>query len=232
METTIGRQLSERSANTVMPPPSSTDEALLAAIAQGEAAALEVLYGRYSRAVYTVALTVVRDHAEAEELTQEAFLRVWLRAGSYDPVRGRAGTWLLRLTRHLAIDQVRRRRLVVVAGEPANSAARAVDCAEASDLDIEQEVWLDERRHLILTALSALPAKQREVLTHAYYGEMSHAEIAARLGVPLGTVKSRTSLGLRRLRALVGRHDEELNQRAPGVPNRWGKADASLLTAS
>ena len=169
-----------------------TDEALLAAIARGEAAALETLYARYGRAVFTVALTVVRDHAEAEEVTQEAFLRTWLRARSYDPDRGRAGTWLLRLTRHLAIDQVRRRRLVIVALEPTEDAAWLADRAEASEVDVEHEVWLAERRRVLLAALRALPAKQREVLAHAYFGELSHAEIAARLGLPLGTVKSRT----------------------------------------
>jgi RNA polymerase sigma-70 factor (ECF subfamily) len=231
MESIIVERVSDARAEATTPTP--TDEALLAAIARGDEAALEALYARYGRAVYTVALTVVRDHAEAEEVTQEAFLRTWLRARTYNPFRGRAATWLLRLARHLAIDQVRRRRLAIVALEPTDDAAWPADRTESADADVEQEVWLAEQRRLLLTALRALPAKQREVLAHAYYGGLSHAEIAARLGLPLGTVKSRTCVGLRRLRELVGRHDAELIAPGRGASRRWlGPGDAARLPAA
>jgi RNA polymerase sigma-70 factor (ECF subfamily) len=212
----------------------TTDEQLLAAIARREAAALATLYERYGRAVFTVALAVVGDRAEAEEVTQEAFLRAWLRACTYDPGRGRAGTWLLRLTRHLAIDHVRRRRLSLVGGEGTAGDAWPGDRADEASVDVEREVLLAERRQDVAAALRSLPDKQREVIEHAYYGELSHAEIAARLGLPLGTVKSRTCLSLRRLRELVGRPEEELDARPSGHPGRWLRSGApsSLPVAS
>jgi RNA polymerase sigma-70 factor (ECF subfamily) len=117
--------------------------------------------------------------------------------------------------------------------EPTDDTAWATDRAEAADVDVEHEVWLAERRRLMLTAMRALPAKQREVLAHAYYGELSHAEIAARLGLPLGTVKSRACLGLRRLRELVGRHEGELAAPNRGAPRRWrASAAADYLPAA
>jgi RNA polymerase sigma-70 factor (ECF subfamily) len=230
MATMIGRNSSARAAATATPPPA--DEALLSAIARGDAAALATLHGRYRRAVFSVALAVVADRAEAEEVAQEAFLRVWLRARSYDPGRGRAGAWLLRLTRHLAIDLVRRRRLTL-APEPTDGDARPGKPGDEPVDDVERAVLAAEQRRFVEAALRALPATQREVIVHAYYGGLSHAEIARRLGVPLGTVKSRACLGLRRLRVLVGRREDEPSATPGTQPLGRGRlSDASRLPAA
>jgi RNA polymerase sigma-70 factor (ECF subfamily) len=187
----------------------ATDEALLAAVARGEPAALAALHARYAGAVAAVALRIVGDRAAAEEVTQEAFLRVWLRARAFDPARGRAAGWLLALARHEAIDHARRRRR-----QPAT-----LPSTELTDLllarvadpqaDLERAVVLAERRRAIAAALGALPAPQRAVIEQLYFGDLTHAEAADRLGVPLGTVKSRLALALRRLRAALSRRRAE-----------------------
>jgi RNA polymerase sigma-70 factor (ECF subfamily) len=205
---------------------------LLSAIARADAAALASFYERYSRAVVSAALAVVRDRAEAEEVAQEAFLRVWLRARSYDPGRGRAGAWLLRLTRHLALDLLRRRRLTLVAIGGDHGDAWPTEPGDGSANDVESEILVAERRRLVRAALRGLPATQREVIEHAYYGGLSQAEIAARLGLPLGTVKSRTSLGLRRLRDLIGGREGGLSATPKGTSSPTTGFERRPLAAS
>ena len=179
----------------------ATDEALLAAVARGEPAALAALHARFAAAVTALALRVVGDRAAAEEVAQEVFLRVWLRAGAFDPARGRAAAWLLALARHEAIDHARRRRPATL---PATGLADlALGRLADPRADPEREVVLAERRRAIAAALGALPAPQRAVIEQLYFGDLTHAEAAERLGVPLGTVKSRRALALRRLRAAL-----------------------------
>jgi RNA polymerase sigma-70 factor (ECF subfamily) len=225
MATAIDRSSPARAIGTSTLP--LADEDLLAAIAGGDAGALATLHERYCRAVFNVALAVVTDVAEAEEVTQEAFIRAWLRAASYDPGRGRAGTWLLRLTRHLAIDLLRRRRLTLVALEWDHGDALPIEPGDGAGNDVEREILSAERRQLVQAALRGLPAKQREVIEHAYYGGLSHAEIAARLGLPLGTVKSRTSLGLRRLRELIGSREGGPTATPQQLPRRRSASGAA-----
>jgi RNA polymerase sigma-70 factor, ECF subfamily len=183
----------------------ATDEALLAAVARGEPAALAVLHARFAGAVTSLALRIVGEHAAAEEVTQEVFLRVWLQARAYDPARGRAAAWLLTLGRHLAIDQVRRRRRQPATLPMTDLTDLRLGRPADSRVDLEREVVLAERRRSIAAALGALPARQRAVIEQLYFGDLTHAEAAARLGVPLGTVKSRLVYGLRRLRAALER---------------------------
>jgi RNA polymerase sigma-70 factor (ECF subfamily) len=183
--------------------PALTDEQVLAGIAQGDHAALAMLYDRYSSAVFALALRIVADREVAEEVTQEIFLRVWRHAASYDPARGRVATWVLGFTHHLAIDQVRRRRVqaqpmpTTEDGEPLT--------AQLPDLsvDVEHEVWGAERRQVLARTLHQLPPPQREVIEHAYYRGLTQVEIAARVGIPLGTVKTRLRLGLRKMREVL-----------------------------
>jgi RNA polymerase sigma-70 factor (ECF subfamily) len=183
--------------------PTLTDEQVLAGIARGDHAALAMLYDRYSSAVFALALRIVADREVAEEVTQEIFLRVWRHAGSYDPARGRVATWVLGFTHHLAIDQVRRRRVqaqpmpTTEDGEPLT--AQLPD----PSVDVEHEVWGAERRQVLARTLRQLPAPQREVIEHAYYRGLTQVEIAARVGIPLGTVKTRLRLGLRKMREVL-----------------------------
>jgi RNA polymerase sigma factor (sigma-70 family) len=172
-----------------------SDEELLAAIAAGDDDALGALYDRFGRLAYGVAFGVLRDQALAEDAVQEAFLAVWRSARSYREERAKPSTWLLTLVHRRAVDLVRRedRRRAEPLVEPPERAGRAV--AEEADLR--------ERRTAVQAALRALPNDQRQALELAYYGGYTQSELAERLGVPLGTVKSRMFAGLRRLRELV-----------------------------
>jgi RNA polymerase sigma-70 factor (ECF subfamily) len=181
------------------------DEQLLAAIASGEHLALRTLYDRYAGAVFSLALKMVADREVAEEVTQEVFLRIWRHARTYDPARGRVPTWVLGLTHHLSIDQIRRRKVQAVPmpvsddGEPL-----ATQVADPS-IDVERDVWGAERREVLIEALRYLPAPQREVIEQAYYRGLTQVEIAQLIGIPLGTVKTRLRLGLRKLRDILQR---------------------------
>jgi RNA polymerase sigma-70 factor (ECF subfamily) len=173
-----------------------SDEALLALVARSDDDALAALYDRFGRVAYGLALRIVRDPALAQDALQEAFLTAWRTAPSYDPRRAKAGTWLLTLVHRRAVDVVRReerRRGVPLEEAP-------VPAGEATD----EEAWVRERRRAVQAALGGLPADQREAIELAYYAGLSQSEIAERLGVPLGTVKSRMFAGLAKLRDLLG----------------------------
>jgi RNA polymerase sigma factor (sigma-70 family) len=172
-----------------------SDEALVALVARGEEDALAALYDRFGRTAYGLALRVVRDAELAEDVVQEAFLSLWRSAGRFVPERSRAGTWLLTLVHRRAVDLVRReeRRRA----EPIESAPEAADAAA------EEAPWLRLERERVQTALASLPDAQREAIELAYYGGFTQAELADRLGEPLGTIKSRMFAGLARLGELL-----------------------------
>jgi RNA polymerase sigma factor (sigma-70 family) len=172
-----------------------SDEALVALVARGEEDALAALYDRFGRTAYGLALRVVRDAELAEDVVQEAFLSLWRTAGRFVPERSRAGTWLLTLVHRRAVDLVRReeRRRT----EPIESAP------EAADATAEEMPWLRLERERVRVALASLPDAQREAIELAYYGGFTQAELADRLGQPLGTIKSRMFAGLARLGELL-----------------------------
>ena len=172
-----------------------SDEALVALVARGEDDALAALYDRFGRTAYGLALRVVRDPALAEDVVQEAFLSLWRTAGRFVPERSRAGTWLLTLVHRRAVDLVRReeRRRV----EPLELAP------EAADATAQEAPWLRLERERVQAALARLPDAQREAIELAYYGGFTQAELADRLGQPLGTIKSRMFAGLARLGELL-----------------------------
>jgi RNA polymerase sigma factor (sigma-70 family) len=172
-----------------------SDEGLLGAIAAGDEDALGALYDRYGRTAYGVALRVLRDQALAEDAVQEAFLAIWRSAERYRLERAKPSTWVLTLVHRRAVDLVRRedRRRAEPLDEP----------PEATGEDIPAEAHLRERRVAVQAALRELPDDQRQALELAYYGGYTQSELAQRLGVPLGTVKSRMFAGLTRLRELV-----------------------------
>ena len=174
-----------------------SDEALVALVARADESALAELYDRCGRMAYGLAFRIVRDDRLAEDAVQEAFMSVWRTAATFRAERAKASTWILTLVHRRAVDLVRReeRRRA----DPLDDAARdAVTTASAED-----SAWLGFERERVQTALRELPDNQREALELAYYGGYSQSELAERLGVPLGTIKSRMFAGLTRLRELL-----------------------------
>ena len=174
-----------------------SDEALVALVARGDEPALAELYDRVGRVAYGLAYRVLRDERHAEDAVQEAFLAVWRTAASFRAERAKASTWILTLVHRRAVDLVRReerRRTEPMADEPGLRGD-----GEATD----EAAWIRFERERVLSALKQLPDTQREAIELAYYGGFSQSELAERLGVPLGTIKSRMFAGLARLRELL-----------------------------
>ena len=187
-------------------PVEPSDEALVALVVAGDLAAFTLLYERYERPVYILAAHAL-GAAEAEDVAQEIFLRLWYRAEQFDERRGRLAPWLLAIARHEVLARLRRRtreqRLAL-----SEDIDRLIAAAADPTIDVEEEVGRRERGELVLRALQGLPAEQRRVLVLAYFGELSQATMAETLGWPLGTVKKRVRLGLRKLRQALGAHDD------------------------
>jgi RNA polymerase sigma-70 factor (ECF subfamily) len=169
-----------------------TDEQLLAEIARGDEAALAALYDRYGRPSYGLAVRILRDSQLAQDAVQDAFLAVWRTAASFDSSRGRASAWLLTLVHRRAVDVVRR--------EDRRRAAPLDDAPVASGDSTDETAELLEQRRAVQAALTVLTPAEREAIELAYYGGLSQSEIAERLDVPLGTIKSRMFAGLAKLR--------------------------------
>ena len=175
-------------------PPEGEEERLLRRLAAGDVESFAVIYDRYSRSVYSLAWKMLGDAQAAQEVTQEVFEAIWRGAKAFAPGRGRARTWILAMAHHKSVDAMRRQR--VRASEPLSE-------AHPDEADV---VALAMRRvdgAAVRGALSALSEAQRTVVVLAYYGGYTQQEIAQRLGVPLGTVKTRIRDGLQRLRDLL-----------------------------
>lgn len=174
------------------------DEALLAAVGLGEAQAATVFVRRFQRRVYGLALVITSDPTAAEDVAQRAFERAWRHAGAYDARRASVTTWLMTITRHLAIDALRLRRPELLA--PLDVAellppAESADPAEAAVASAEVARLRD--------ALRQLPVEQQRAVVLATIGGRSSTEIAALEGIPIPTAKHRFQSGLRKLRALL-----------------------------
>jgi len=178
-----------------------SDEDLMGQVAAGDSAALGTLYDRYGAAVYSLALRMLRDRLLAEELVQETFVRVWRQAASFDGARGAMATWVLNIARHLAIDELRRRGARPNMAD--GNAAEQLELVESGEDDPSEQAYANMRHEVVSHALEQLPETQRRVLELAYFGGLSQSEIAARLGDPLGTVKTRMRLGLEKLKNIL-----------------------------
>ena len=185
--------------------PEPSDETLATHVAVGDLTAFALLYDRYERPVYVMAAHLLGS-AEAEEVVQETFLRLWHSAAQFDETRGRFTPWLLAIARHEVLARLRRRsreqRLTLV-----EDIDRLLAATPDPAIDVEEQVWRRARGDLILQALNELPPEQRRVLVLAYFGELSQTTIAASLGWPLGTVKKRVRLGLQKLRQALAPHN-------------------------
>ncbi|OLD51204.1 MAG: hypothetical protein AUI58_08565 [Chloroflexi bacterium 13_1_40CM_2_70_6] len=178
--------------------PDPTDETLAERVARGDVAAFATLYDRYARRVYAWAAHLVGS-AEAEDVVQETYLRLWDKAHQFDVRRGRFASWFMAIARHVVMGQLRRRttqQLLIAADEIERVLADAADPGG----DLAEEVWLRERASALLLALATLPEEQRRVLVLAYFAGLTQSAIAAYTGAPLGTVKKRTRLALQKLR--------------------------------
>jgi RNA polymerase sigma-70 factor (ECF subfamily) len=181
------------------PAAGASDEELLRRVAAGDERALGDLYDRHGRTAYSLAFRVVRDAVLAEDVVQDAFVSVWRTAAAFRCERSKPSTWILTLVHRRAVDLVRReqrRRAEPLSGEYEG-------CTQGVDEDVE--LALERRR--VQVALRELPADQRRLLELAYYGGLTQSELAERLELPIGTVKSRMFAGLRRLESLLAAGD-------------------------
>lgn len=167
---------------------------LLAQTGAGDHKAFTALYDQYSRSVYSLALRVLRDPRAAQDVTQEVFLGVWRGAGDFDARRGSPRAWILGLAHHKSVDRLRRERL---------RTAASLDDQLAGEFDVGEEAIRGAQCARVREALRQLPARQREAIVLAYYEGYTQQQIARRLGVPLGTVKTRIRDGMLRLRVLM-----------------------------
>lgn len=172
-----------------------SDEQLLELVLARDPAALEQLYQRHGSAVYALAQYILREPAVAEELTQEIFLTVWNKAAQYQSEHARFRTWLLSITRHRSIDQLRQRRRRISSDLSLDDASIAEEHAPLTEpIDSQREL------HLLLRHL---PPEQRLAIELCYFQGYTHEEIASQLHLPLGTLKSRILLGLKKLRDMM-----------------------------
>ena len=182
-----------------------SDEALVALVARRDENALAELYDRVGRIAYGLALRVLRDDRLAEDAVQEGFLTVWRTAAAFRAERAKASTWILTLVHRRAVDLVRREERRRAEPLPDEVVTESGSVAEPTD----EAAWLRFERERVQSALRQLPDVQREAIELAYYGGFSQSELAERLGVPLGTIKSRMFAGLARLRELLDESAQE-----------------------
>jgi RNA polymerase sigma-70 factor (ECF subfamily) len=181
-------------SSAVPPEQRVTDGDLLQRIADGDTAAFDILYRRFSRPVYGLALRMLRDRGRAEEAVQETFAAIWRSAASYRPDRGPGAPWLYAVARNAIVDRTR------VRGEATFADPPEIVSADAGPDEQVQSAYVSWRVH---RAVEDLPQHEREVLELAYWGGLSQSEVARFLDIPLGTVKTRTRSGLARLSDLL-----------------------------
>jgi RNA polymerase sigma-70 factor, ECF subfamily len=175
--------------------PLLADEDLISFVGDGDTQAFDVLYDRHSRAAYSLAYRMMNGRQAAEDLTQDAFLKVWRATTSYRVDRGSVRTWILSIVHNQGIDQLRSHA----------SRRRTQDKVEASapksqPSEAFAETWRNSQRDQVREALNSLPQEQLKILELAYFSGYTHVELAELLDLPLGTVKGRMRLGLKKLR--------------------------------
>ncbi len=173
----------------------SSSEQLLDLVADGDVDAFERLYEQFARPVYSLCVRILGDRGRAEDAAQETFAAIWRSASSFHPERGHAAGWIFAIARHAATDSVRRR-----VPQPSDQLPEQADPQPLPD----EQVVTDHEAFRVHAAMEALPPAERDVLQLAYFEGLSQSEIADKRSMPLGTVKTRTRSGLRRLAAELG----------------------------
>jgi len=177
----------------------STSAPLVPAVARGDLAAFEALYDRYSGTLYALLLRILGNADDAQEVLQESFVKVWTNASMFDAVRGSEVAWLISIARSKGIDRLRSRR---IRSDRENDAGREISIHSSfvvTSTGAENAIQSQERT-AVRSALTELPEAQRIALELAYFEGLSQSEIAARLNEPLGTIKTRMQLGMKKLR--------------------------------
>jgi RNA polymerase sigma-70 factor (ECF subfamily) len=178
--------------------PAVSDEELMASIAEGDSQALSDLYDRYNSILRALVFRVVHDEAESDDLLQEVFLQLWNQAHLYSAKKGKPLGWIVTLTRRRAIDRLRKRQAYGRAKERFEMQAEVPQVGWVRS-GLEDGIFADEVREILCEKLDALPPFQRQAIELAYYRGMSQRAIAAHTNTPLGTIKTRLELGLRKL---------------------------------
>ncbi len=192
-----------------------SDEALIALLVRGDSSALESLYERHSRVLYSLALRIMGDPRDAEEILQDTFLQLWLKSLQFNPERGSLIVWLLTITRHRAISRIRAQRNRVHRESPFEDDMMAQQNSGPSHLD--QQI----ARELVSAAFAGLPDAQRNAIALAYVDGLTVEEIASRTQAPLGTTKTRLRSGLKKMKRILS------NPIAPGSSD-WRQSIATL----
>lgn len=184
------------------------DGELVELVAQKDAGALEALYERYGRPAYSLARRILTEETLAQDVVQEVFLSLWRDAHRFDAGRGTVATYLLSMTHHRAVDVVRREENL----RRWRTSDEGLELEADPKVRVEDEALTSERRAEVRAALQELPAAQREALLLAYFGGYTQREVAALVGVPLGTVKTRMAAGMRKMKAALrdaGREEQQ-----------------------
>lgn len=180
--------------------PKITDASeLVRRIAAGETAALSELYDRYAAMLHALARRVLTNASDAEEVVQEVFLQVWKQAARYDTSRSSVSTWLVLITRSRAIDRLRTRQVV----DRTLGAVQQENRGRHTSPEGMQSVWTEQRARRLREEMRNLPPEQRQVLEQAFFQGMTQSEISKKMSIPLGTVKTRTLLAMKKLRAAL-----------------------------
>jgi len=180
------------------------DREMIERIGRGDQSAFSALYDRLSRPLYSLALRMLGDAGDAQDALQDVFLQIWSRAATYNPEQSTVFSWTVLLTRSRVIDRLRarKRRLRVVDSATGDEDA---DVADASTMESAADTAdKNDEAARVRSVLNNLPSEQREAIELAFFGDLTHHEIAARLGEPLGTIKARIRRGLLKLRERLG----------------------------
>ena len=177
------------------------DHQLIQRISQVDKNALEALYIRFQTPVYSLAMFMLKQPALAEEVTQDIFLNIWLKAGSFNSERGQPKGWIMSVAHHKIVDVIRSRRRTIVNTDPADY--ETLDLLPAAGASTEAQVEQTLERERIMRALATIPISQREVIMLAYFEGFSQSEMAERLAQPLGTIKTRVRLAMQKLRTVL-----------------------------
>ena len=172
-----------------------TDEDLISLVEAGDADAFATLYDRHSQAAFSLAYRMMGERQAAEDLAQDAFLKVWRGASSYRAERGSVRTWILSIVHNRGVDKLRSQASRRKTQERVEASAPRSQPSEAF-----AETWRNSQRDQVREALNTLPAEQLKILELAYFSGYTHVEISELLGLPLGTVKGRMRLGLKKIR--------------------------------
>jgi RNA polymerase sigma-70 factor, ECF subfamily len=186
--------------------PGPTDAVLLRQVLEQRPEALSELYDRHAPTLLALCRRILDGAGDAEEVLQEVFLHVWNNAGRYDAARSSVSTWLVLITRSRAIDRLRSRKVV----ERVHEAAHLESPGEHASPEGVESVFHRERRQRVKAELDRLPPEQKQVLEMAFYEGLSQSEIAERADLPLGTVKTRTLLAMKKLRSALRSDIREL----------------------